>query len=122
MSKSSILDHNKTVESVLERLDDKGFALKGSKFESSKKSLAWLGFEKDSEGIRPKHSKIESVLNLAPPKTLKQLRSFMGVLSHLSKFILNLQLKFKPLRPSLEVGISSHLSEQMYKNLRSRNY
>ena len=63
VSKSSILDHNKTVENGLERLDDEGFALKGSKCKFSKKSLTWLGFKIDSEGIRPKHSKIESVLN-----------------------------------------------------------
>ena len=45
VSKNSILDHKKTVESVIERLDDEGFALKGSKCESSKKSSTWLGFE-----------------------------------------------------------------------------
>ena len=67
VSKSSILDYNKTVENVLQRLDNEGFALKGSKCKFSKKSLTYLGFEIDSEGKRPKHSKIASVLNLTPP-------------------------------------------------------
>ena len=101
VSKSSILDHNKTVENVLERLDDEGFALKGSKCKVSKKSLTCLGFNIDSEGKRPKHSKIESVLSLTPPKTLKQLSSFMGFSNHFSRFIPNLQSKTEPLRPSL---------------------
>ena len=69
-----------------------------------KTKLAWLGFEIDETGVRPKHSKIESVMALQPPKSLKQLRSFMGILNHMSRFIPNLQIQnhTEPLRPSLK--------------------
>ena len=39
---------------------------------------------------------------LQPPKSLKQLRSFMGILNHMSRFIPNLQKHTEPFRPSLK--------------------
>ena len=52
--------------------------------------------------MRPKHSKIEAVIALQPPQSLKQLRSFMDILNHMSRFIPNLQKHSEPLRPSLK--------------------
>ena len=100
--KSSVTDYNETVDKVLSRLDKEGFALKLSQCEFSKTKLIWLGFEIDETGLRPKHSKIEAVMALQPPKSLKQLRSFMGILNHMSRFIPNLQKHTEPLRPSLK--------------------
>ena len=51
-----------------------------------KTKLIWLGFEIDEQ----------------PPKSLKQLRSFMGILNHMSRFIPNLQKHTETLRPSLK--------------------
>ena len=104
VSKGSVTEHNETVDKVLSRLDKEGFALKLSKCEFLKTKLAWLGFEIDETGVRPKHSKIEAVMALQPPKSLKQLRSFMGILNHMSRFIPNLQMQnhTEPLRPSLK--------------------
>ena len=79
VSKGSFTEHNEIVDEVLSMLDKEGFALKLSKCEFSKTKLIWLGFEIDETGVRPKHSKIEAVMALQPPKSLKQLRSFMGI-------------------------------------------
>ena len=73
-----------------------------SKSEFSKTNLIWLEFEIDDTGIRPKHSKIETVLALQPPKSLKQLRSCMGILNHISRFNANLQKYTEPLQSSLQ--------------------
>ena len=99
VSKGSVTEHNEIVDKVLPRLDKKGFGLKLSKCEFSKTKLIWLGFEIDETGVRPKHSKIEAVMALQPPKSLKQLRSFLGILNHMSRFIPNLQQHTEPLRP-----------------------
>ena len=56
----------------------------------------------DETGVRPKQSKIEEVMALEPPQSLKQPRSFMGILNHMSGFIPNLQKCTKPLRPPLK--------------------
>ena len=63
-----------------------------------------MGYDNDSEGYKPKRSKIDAVLALEPPKSLKQLRSFMGILNHLQRFLPNLQVLSDQLRPSLKAS------------------
>ena len=107
VSKGSVVDHNILVDKVINRLDEEGFALKLSKCDFSLNQLSWLGYDIDSEGYRPKRSKIEAVLALEPPRTLKQLRSFMGILNHLQRFLPNLQVYSDQLRPSLKASNKS---------------
>ena len=45
--------------------------------------------------------KTDAIIQLENPKTLKQLRSFMGSIHHLVKFIPNLETLSAPLRPLL---------------------
>ena len=48
---------------------------------------------------KPETSKIEAAIVLQPPKSLNKLRSFMGILNHVSRFIPNLQKYTELLRP-----------------------
>ena len=65
-------------------------------------SVNWLGHSLSAEGIVPKITKTEAIANLQPPKSLKQLRSFMGSISHLSNFIPNAASLTDKLRPLLK--------------------
>ena len=71
----------------MQRLNEEGWALKLSKYEFSVNKLIWLGYEIDESDYAPKFSKNEAIKTLLPPKTLKQLRSFMGTPNHLQRFI-----------------------------------
>ena len=51
--------------------------------------MNWLGHKLSLEGISPKITKTEAILKLSPPTSLKQLRSFLGSINHLAKFIPN---------------------------------
>ena len=107
VSKGSVMDHNILVDKVITRLDEQGFALNLSKCNFSMNQLSRLGYDIDSEGYRPKRSKIDAVLALEPPKLLKQLRSFMGILNHIQQFSPNLQVHSDQLRPSLKASNKS---------------
>ena len=107
VSKGSVMDHNILVKKVITLLDEECFALKLSKCNFSMNQLSWLGYDIDSESYRPKRSKIDAVLALEPPKSLKQLRSFMGMLNHLQRFLPNLQVHSDQLRPSLKASNKS---------------
>ena len=87
VTKGRVEDHNVLVERVMNRLNEEGWALKLSKCDFSVNKLVWLGYETDENGYAPKFSKIEAIKSLLPPKTLKQLRLFMGTLNHLQRFI-----------------------------------
>ena len=102
VTKGDVQEHNNLVEKVRQRLDAEGWALKFSKCEFSVNQLTWLGYVINEDGYSPKFSKIDAIQSLKPPRTLKQLRSFMGTLNHLQRFILDLNTYTVHLRESLK--------------------
>ena len=101
VSKGSEQELEKMIMNVLEKLDRQNLALKLSKCEFFQNEVNWLGHKLSSEGISPKITKTEAVLKLSPPKSLKQLRSFMGSINHLAKLIPNAANLTEKLRPLL---------------------
>ena len=78
ITKGSTLDHEQDIYKALSRLDKENLAIKLEKCEFSKSSITWLGYKITQSGISPTVKKTDSIMNLKPPKTLKQLRSLMG--------------------------------------------
>ena len=66
----------------------------------------WLGYNINAEGIKPNKRKTDAIIQLENPKTLKQLRLFMGSIHHLIKFIPNLATLSAPIRPLLSSSAS----------------
>ena len=87
VSKGEKHEHEKLVIDVLKKLDNENLALKLEKCAFFQTEVNWLGHKHSSEGITPKVTKIEAILKLQHPKSLKQLRSFMGSNNHLSKLL-----------------------------------
>ena len=102
VTKGNIQEHNDLVEKVMQRLDAEGWALKLSKCEFSVNQLTWLGYDINENGYSPKFSKLEAIQSLKPPRTLKQLRSFMGTLNDLQRFIPDLHTHTVHFRASLK--------------------
>ena len=65
------------------------------------KEVEWLGFVLNKYGTTLMQKKADAIKNLQHPKTFKQLKSFMGSIHRLNKFITNLAQKFTPSRPVL---------------------
>ena len=86
----------------MQRLDVEGWALKLSKCEFSVNQLTLLGYDLDEDGFSPKFSKIDAIQSLKSPRTLKQLRPFMGLLYHLQRFIPDLHTHMVHFRQSLK--------------------
>ena len=92
-------EHEKLVEKELKNLNDENLELKISKCEFFKSQVDWLGHHLSESGVTPKFTKAEAIQNLNPPKSLKQLRSFLGSINHLAKFIPNAASLTDKLRP-----------------------
>ena len=63
--------HEKLVLNVLETLDEENLALKLSKCKFFQTEVNWLGHKLSPEGITPKITKTEAILQLSPLKSLK---------------------------------------------------
>ena len=102
VSKGSEIEHEKLVETVLKKLNDENLALKISKCDFFKQQMNWLGHHLSESGVSPKFTQTGAILNLNPPKLLKQLRSFLGSINHPAKFIPSWASLTEKLRPLLK--------------------
>jgi hypothetical protein len=82
ISKSSFTDHLKKVETVLQRLAKVGLKVNIEKSTFGTQKLEYLGYWLTPKGIQPLARKIEAILNLKSPTTLRQLRSFLGMVNY----------------------------------------
>ena len=102
ITKGSLSDHEKELDKVLTRLDKENLAISLQKCEFAVTEITRLGYKINPDRIIPTKRKTEaSIIKMEPPKTLKQLRSLMGSIHHLQKFITNLSNISAPLRPLL---------------------
>ena len=93
--------HMMKVHEVLQILSKAGFRVKAEKCKVAVKTTDWLGFQLTPEGIRPIQSKVQGISDRMRPTNIRQLRSLMGAVNQLNKFIPNLATICAPLRPLL---------------------
>mmetsp|Transcript_119887 Transcript_119887/g.346392 ORF Transcript_119887/g.346392 Transcript_119887/m.346392 type:complete len:738 (-) Transcript_119887:6878-9091(-) len=76
-------EHLADVEEVLRRMARKGLQINALKsFWATDQPVEYLGFLLTPEGIRPQPKKVKAMMNLAIPKTRKQLRQVIGLINY----------------------------------------
>ena len=89
--------HLKRLEDVLTGLERAGLRAQKSRCQFMKPSVTFLGHRVDAEGLHPLSEKVEAVVKAPTPRNLKELKSFLGLLSYYSKFLPNLSSVLAPL-------------------------
>lgn len=82
---------------VLDQIAANNLTLKPEKCHFFETSIFYLGFEVDGEGIRPGAHKTECIRNFPTPKTIHNVRQFLGLTGFFRQFIQNYSLLIKPL-------------------------
>lgn len=75
-------EHLEKLNQVLERLDEAGLKVNAGKSSFCQHELEYLGYWVTREGIKPLPKKVAAIKNIAPPKTKRQLRSFIGLINY----------------------------------------
>ena len=120
VSRGSKEDHLKLVYQCLQKLDEDNLRINLPKCHFAKTEIEWLGHKISQSGIAPLESKTAAIASLTAPNNLKQLRSFLGSVHYLGKFIPNLSQLCHPLRPLLKKNTKfigtlnmTHISKQL---------
>ena len=93
VTNGTIDGHEQEVREVLNKLQNAGYRASEMKTGLFKQELTWLGYHINQSGVKPIKEKTEAITKLSAPKNPKELKSFLGSIQHLSKFINNLLLR-----------------------------
>ena len=94
-------EHIERLAAVFRRLQTNNLKLKASKCEFFKREVTYLGHVVSEEGIRTDPAKTEAVLNWPVPKTVKQVRMFLGFTGYYRRFVKGYASIVRPLNDLL---------------------
>ena len=89
--------HLRLLEDMFRALQAAGLKLKPSKIYFGPKEVHYLGHILSANGIRMGEDRIIAIIDLKTPTTIKALRSVLGTINFVQKFILNLATIIDPL-------------------------
>ncbi len=115
------MSHKETLKSVLIRLQEVGLKLKLTKCEFLTPRIKFLGHEVDEQGIHTVDDKIAAVAQFPQPKTLENVRSFLGITGYYCPFIKNFAARANPLTQLLKKDTPFHWGseqESSFKDLK----
>ena len=91
------VEHLEHLKIIFQRLKEAGLKLKQSKCNFIKKHIQYLGHLISPEGIQPLPEKLESIRNMPPPKSAKEIKQFLGLAGYYCKFVPRFSDLLRPL-------------------------
>ncbi len=97
IASKDMTSHMETLKSVLKRLQEVGLKLKLTKCELLKPRIKFLGHGVDEQGIHTMDDKIAARAQFPQPKTVENVRPFLGLAGYYCPFIKNFAAQANPL-------------------------
>ncbi|XP_064469786.1 uncharacterized protein K02A2.6-like [Ornithodoros turicata] len=105
VSGKTIEEHNQRLHLVLQRLSKAGLVLNAKKCVFRRTSLKFFGLLFTSEGIKPDPEKVKSICRLSQPNDVREIRSFLGMVTYCARFLPRLAQVVEPLRQLTKKGV-----------------
>jgi hypothetical protein len=80
-------EHISHVETVLKKIKEHGFFLKLSKCDFFQTSITYLGHLINADGIMPDPKKLSAVKDWPTPKSILDVRSFLGLANYFRRYV-----------------------------------
>jgi len=94
-------EHLTNLEQVLKQLEAAGMHLKCNECCFNMPEVTYVGHRSDEEGLHPTEDNIKAILQVSAPKSIIELRAFLGLLNYYGKFLPNLSTVLAPLHKLL---------------------
>ena len=91
---------------VLDRLEERNLTINLRKSKFLQDEILYMGHKISEDGIAPDSTKIDVINTLKAPNNIKELRSFLGMITYCSKFLPNFATITDPLRQLLKKDIT----------------
>ena len=111
----TLKEHKQHVRRVLERLRDAGLYLKPSKCVFHVQEVSFLGFVIGPEGVKMDPEKVEAITSWPAPRSVHDIRVFLGLASFYRRFIDSFSRIVTPLTNLLKKGKKFHWDKTAQK-------
>ncbi len=95
----------KRVTAVIKRLEQKNVSINEQKSVLVADKIDFLGHELSSDGIRPSRNLTDKLLSCQPPRSVKELHSFLGLANYFGRMIPDYSTKVAPLNELRKKGV-----------------
>ena len=95
-------EHLSHIDYILDKLASNGFTIKPSKVQFCKREVEFLGYIISEDGIKPNPNRISALMEIPPPKNVRQLRRFLGICQYQAHFHINYAKEVQPLQELLK--------------------
>ena len=89
-------EHQDNLRSLFSRLSEKGLRCKKDKCIFAQPSVEYLGFSMTKEGVK-KTNKVDAILDMPAPRSVSELKSFLGQVQFYNKFLPDVSTILEPL-------------------------
>lgn len=110
----SLQDHLLHIRTIFQKFREINLKIQLDKSEFLCKEVAFLGHLITPEGIKPNPSKIEAVQKFPIPKTIKEIKSFLGLVGYYRRFISNFAKITSPMTKCLKKGSKININDPEY--------
>lgn len=84
---TSMVEHDKNLEAVMARLRNHNVRINMSKCNFRKQSVTFLGFKLTSQGWQIEDEKMTAIKNFRRPETTQEVKSFLGLVTFVDRFV-----------------------------------
>ena len=112
-------EHDANLRALLQRLQDRNLTLNSQKCSFGQSKIKFYGYVFSESGISPDPDKVNAVKNMDRPKSISEIRSFLGLTNYLSKFIDGYSSLTEPLRRLTHKGVKFEWTADQEKSFTS---
>ena len=98
-------EHDKRLNMILDRIREKGLTLKKNKCQLGLSEIHFMGHMVSDQGIGPTKERVLVHLNVTKPKTVSEVRRFLGLVNFSARYIPNLSTLCEPLSRLTKKGV-----------------
>ena len=98
-------EHDKNLKKFLQRCEDKGIKLNQDKSEIKVNHMTFMGHKISEKGLEVDPEKIKAIEEFPAPKNVSELRTFLGMVNFISKFIPKLSNVLHPIHNLLKKDV-----------------
>ena len=109
-------EHDSNLREALDKSKHAGLTLKNEKCQFFQEEVTFFGHQVDATDLHPMSGKVKAIQEAPAPRDIGELRSFLGLLNHYGRFLLNLSTVLAPLHQLLcTMALGQRTTESLLK-------